>query len=261
MKALIFAAGTGSRLGAGHPPKCLLEFGGQSLLARHIELLTMLGVRQVVIGVGHQHERIERALARIDAGVAVQAVFNPDYEEGNIVTLWHLRAHLDGGEPLLLMDADVLYDLRLLELLVKSPHANCLLLDRDFEPGEEPVKVCVRGDRIVEFGKTIPEGVRYDFAGESVGFFKFDAATARRLRGVVEAFTGGSRRDALYEEALREMLVHGPSLEFGFEDITGLPWTEIDFQSDIDHAHRDILPRLIRGSENTRQAAHPGQDQ
>ena len=245
MKALILAAGMGWRLGGDRPPKCLLEFAGRSLLARHLEVLAALGVGRAVIGIGYRHEHIERALARIDAAIPVETVFNPDYEEGNVVTLWRLRAHLDGRGPLLLMDADVLCDRRLLERLVGSPHENCLLLDRDFEEGEEPVKVCVRGGRVVELGRIVPEGVSCDFAGESVGFFKIDGGAARRLRSVVEAFAGGPRRDALYEEALREMLVREPGLEFGFEDVTGLPWTQIDFRSDIDRANREVLPRLI----------------
>ena len=245
MKALILAAGTGWRLGGGHPPKCLLEFAGRSLLARHLDLLAALGAARVVIGTGYRHECIERALARIDAAIPVETVFNPEYGEGNVVTLWRMRAHLDGCGPLLLMDADVLYDLRLLERLLGSPRPNCLLLDRGIEEGEEPVKACVRGGRIVELGKTVPEGTRYEFAGESVGFFKLDGRAARRLRAVVEVFAGGPRRGALYEEALREMLVREPGFELGFEDVTGLPWIEIDFHSDIDRANRDVLPKLV----------------
>ena len=254
MKALILAAGMGWRLGAGRPPKSLLEFAGKSLLARHLELLSACGVRNVVVGVGYQREQIEAALGQIDVGIAVDTVFNPDYEEGNIVTLWHLRDHLDGREPVLLMDADVLYDLRLLRRLVDSSQSSCLLLDRDFEAGDEPVKVCVRDGRIVEMGKIVPESTQYDFAGESIGFFKLVGAATRRLRDLVDEFTNGSRRDALYEDAVREMLLRAPDVEFGFEDVTGLPWTEIDFPGDIERATREILPRLIDTSSGSDDA-------
>ena len=30
-----------------------------------------------------------------------------------------------------------------------------------------------------------------------------------------------------------------------FEDITGLPWTEIDFKEDIDFANRNVLGKLL----------------
>jgi choline kinase len=31
---------------------------------------------------------------------------------------------------------------------------------------------------------------------------------------------------------------------FGYEDITGLPWIEIDFPQDIQRAQNDILPQI-----------------
>ena len=46
MRAVMLAAGVGARLGEGDdaPPKALLRFGGQTLLARHIALLRHAGV-------------------------------------------------------------------------------------------------------------------------------------------------------------------------------------------------------------------------
>ena len=52
MKAIMLAAGVGSRLygdDGNQPPKCLLEFGGKTLLNRHIDVLKSLGVDQLVM--------------------------------------------------------------------------------------------------------------------------------------------------------------------------------------------------------------------
>ena len=70
-----------------------------------------------------------------------------------------------------------------------------------------------------------------DFYGESVGFFKFSPRCAKRLMQTVEAFVTSDRRDRLYEEAIRQLILSDQSIAFGFEDISGLPWTEIDFYS------------------------------
>ncbi len=51
---------------------------------------------------------------------------------------------LVAGDDILLMDADVLYDRCIIERLVKTNISNCFLVDRDLEPGDEPVKLCVR---------------------------------------------------------------------------------------------------------------------
>ena len=32
---------------------------------------------------------------------------------------------------------------------------------------------------------------------------------------------------------------------FQVEDVTGLPWVEIDFPEDLEKARREILPRLV----------------
>ena len=242
MKAIIMAAGTGWRLGEGSPPKSLYEFGGKSLLLRHIEHLRAAGIAEVVIGVGYRAHLIEAELAGI---TGVRTVYNPDYHEGNIVTLWRLAGELDCGQEVVLMDADVLYDERMLSALITSAHSNCLLLDRNVELGEEPVKVWVRGGRIEDFSKTPHSEIEPDYIGESVGFFKLSPGTAKQLREVIDTLVAAGERQLLYEEAIRQLIRDSAGELIGFEDITGLPWTEIDFLGDLEHARRNILPRLV----------------
>ena len=242
-KAIILAAGIGKRLGcdSAQPPKCLLEFGGKSLLHRHLELLSKCGVSEVAIGVGYQAERINTAIENIHPRPKVFMEFNEAYELGSIVTLWVLRQHLKASHDLLLMDADVLYDQRILERLIQTDHRNCFLMDRDLEPGEEPVKLCVRQGQLVEFRKQVT--VATDFCGESVGFFRFAPDTAHKLLIAVERYIDNGRSNEHYEEAVRDVLLAEPQA-FGFEDITSMPWIEIDFQEDVETAQNSILPRL-----------------
>ena len=47
-----------------------------------------------------------------------------------------------------------------------------------------------------------------------------------------------------YEEALRDILLTGPRERFGWEDITGLPWIEIDFPEDVEKASTQVLPSM-----------------
>jgi choline kinase len=61
MHAILLAAGRGSRLVEYNPqghPKCLMEFAGGSLLARHLELLHRLGIHQADLVVGFEADRI-----------------------------------------------------------------------------------------------------------------------------------------------------------------------------------------------------------
>lgn len=244
MKAVILAAGIGQRLGGdgGDPPKALLRFGGRTLLARHIEILRSRGVEEIVVITGHQAERIAGEIAALGAGDFVRTAFNPQFREGSVVSLWSGRAALAWGGDVLLMDADVLYDPRIMDRLLASRHRNCLLMDRDFEPGDEPVKLCLRAGQPVEFRKKVAG--TYDVWGESVGFFRFESAIAEELVAAAGRYVDGGRRNEPYEEPLRDVLLASPPGRFGIEDITGLPWVEIDFPEDVRRAKDAILPRL-----------------
>ncbi len=243
-KAIICAAGVGNRLGApwNAEPKALLRVGGRTLLERHLAILEVAGVDEIVIGVGYRADLITAELEAIGAGSNVRTVVNPRYREGSMVTVWCLREELARGGPVLLMDADVLYDARMMRRLCRSRHADCLLYDADIEDGEEPVKICLRAGEIVDFGKTVSPD--HDRHGESVGFFRFSPETASRLAAIVAGYVESGRCGEMYEEAIRDLLRAMPAGTFGIEDVTGLPWIEIDFPRDVARAETEVLPRL-----------------
>lgn len=247
MRAIILAAGRGSRLqqAADRPlPKCLLTFGGRSLLERHLALLEAAGVSEIALALGFEHEVIEAQLARLGRGARVEVVLNPRFELGSMLTVHAAAAPLTRGGDVLLMDADVLYHERIMAALTagRGP-VNRVLIDRDFEAGEEPVKVCVRAGVPVELRKKIEPGLEYDMIGESVGFFRFDERAARRLAAIVEDHVAGGRAHLPHEEAVRDLLLER-SQRFEVCDVTGAPWIEIDFPADVVRATNEVLPQL-----------------
>ncbi len=138
------------------------------------------------------------------------------------------------------MDADVLYHPAILQALIDTEHRNCFLLDRDFEAGDEPVKICVRGNTMVDFRKQIDTQLQFDFQGESVGFFRFSGETGRQLTQQCKDYIDKGQKEAPYEEAIRDLLLQSPD-SFNYEDITGLAWIEIDFPEDVVRAQNEIL--------------------
>ena len=240
--AIILAAGIGRRLGeAQDGPKILLPFDGRSLLARHLDALSRNGVEEVSITVGYRRELIEEEVARLGWSDRVSFVINPRYREGSLVSLHSQGERLRSGRSVLLMDGDVLYDHRMIEALLAAPGENILLLDREIEPGDEPVKICFQGDRIVDFRKR-PEHA-HDRHGESVGFFRFSAATSVALAERCASYVKAERCEVEYEEAIRDLILAEPS-RFSAADVTALPWVEIDFPADVSRARDEILPML-----------------
>lgn len=242
MKAIMLAAGIGRRLEGGHPPKPLLNIGGKSLLERHIEVLRSRGVDQLVLIVGHREAELRSEVQRLAADDFVRLQQNPDYTRGSILSLWCARATLSSATGVLVMDADVLYHPGLIDRLLASPHSDCLLLDRHFEPGDEPVKVGVSNGQVVEFGKRI-NGAELELLGEWPGFLKLSAPVSGALVSIMHEFIEAGRIDEPMEDALRDLILRHPGM-VKWEDITGVPWIEIDFAQDLERAREEILPQI-----------------
>jgi choline kinase len=246
MQAIILAAGRGSRLAQHNPegrPKCLIEFGGRSLLDRHLDLLNQMGVRKADLVVGYGADRIIEHVGTLISRPDVAFHFNPRYEQGSVLSLWAAQETLDAGVPVIVMDADVLYHPAILQTLLDTDIENCYLLDRDFADGEEPVKIAVRDGVMVDFRKQLAADLSYDTIGESVGFFRFGAECAAAIAVECAQFDLEGLGDAPHEEALRNALLREPQ-SFGFEDVSGLPWIEIDFPEDVVRAETEVLPAI-----------------
>jgi choline kinase len=235
--AIILAAGVGKRLTAAHSgPKVLLEFGGRSLIERHLDALAQAGITEIAVTVGYQAEALRAALAG-----RAEMVDNPDFRQGSLVSLWVQRDRLRAGRPVLLMDGDVLYEQRMIDRLMAAEGEGVLLVDRELEPGDEPVKVCFRGDTMVDFRKR-PEHP-HDWHGESVGFFRFSATMAADLADACERYIDAGQTGVEYEEAIRDLILGNPE-NFTYLDVTDLPWTEIDFPEDVEKARDIVFPAL-----------------
>ena len=246
MRAAILGAGIGQRLERPElPPKVLLRFGGETLLARHVRVLRAFGIERIDVAVGYRADAVEAEIERIGAGDIVATRYNPDYQRGAIVSLWTLREALTSGEPVIFMDGDVLYDRRMMERLLGSRLANCFLMDRATEEGDDPVRLCMADDMLVDFHKR-PQ-LAYDWWGEWIGFARFAPEVAARIAAAAGAYVEAGRLDEIYEEAFRDVLLASPPGSFGIEDVTGLPWVEIDFPEDLERAEREIYPLLDEG--------------
>ena len=246
MRAVILAAGSGQRLleRAENKPKCLLKFNNISLLERHIRILSSYGVKKIYIVVGYQAKMIANLLnSQTVQNCLITEILNPRFQESSMLSLWTTQVATETHEETLLMDADVLYDPNILARLIHSNHKNCLLLDRIFEADGEAVTVSVKENRIVSFGKQVPSNIQFDWQGESVGFFKLSVQGWQHLMQYAGQYCKDTPVQKPYEDAMAKLILSAPDT-FGYEEVTGLAWTEIDFPADLDRAKSDILPKL-----------------
>ncbi|SEG16719.1 Nucleotidyl transferase [Halpernia humi] len=125
MKALIFAAGKGTRLKpfTDSHPKALVEVNGVPLLERNIKYLKSFGINDFVINVHHFGNQIVDFLKINDnfgANISISEEKEELLETGG--GLLFAQKYLENEENFLIMNADILTDLALDEFI--SDHLN-----------------------------------------------------------------------------------------------------------------------------------------
>lgn len=120
MKAMIFAAGLGTRLGdlTKDQPKAMVEVGGKPMLCRVIEKVESIGVNALVINVHHHADVIESYLKKND-NFGLDIRISDERKKlldtgGGVLAAMQL---LEGSEPILLHNADILTDFDIREML------------------------------------------------------------------------------------------------------------------------------------------------
>ena len=254
MRAVIFAAGRGGRLDQSPTraiPKILLEVGGVTLLEWHYRRLLAVGLNTVTVVVGYQAELVREMIKELNVRYSCQvdAVVNPDFVLGSVVSMNASFEYIPANnESMLLMDGDVLYPSAMLRRLIESPCASCLLVDCSVDVEDpEPVLVPLRRSRPFEFVKGWSGTA--DYVGESIGFFKVSPLDRERLASKTSRLAREHPEEP-YEEAIRFLVKRG---RFGCEDVTGVPWIEIDFASDLKIAREQVMPAVLAYESNSQE--------
>ncbi len=241
MQAILLAAGVGRRLASldQKSPKCLLSFDGKSLLERHMDILQGFDIERLLIVVGHEDQMIRDAVAGWKGAMPVDFAYNAEYRRGSIISLkTGLDAALSGGNAVV-MDADVLYHPKVLWRLIDAPFANGFLLDpRSASEGEE-MMLGVKDDRVCTISRNI--GTGWDLMGEGVGFFKISGDDLAQLASDLDSMLKAGQLDADYEAGIDLFLQKHAAY---YASVSDLPWTEIDFDEDVEHAKNVVLPLL-----------------
>ena len=121
MKAMIFAAGLGTRLGVetSKKPKALVKIGEKTLLELSIEKLKYEGISEVIVNVHHFSKVIIEFLTKHNFGIPIHI---SDETEKLLDTGGGLKKaarFLKGPEPILIYNVDILCDIKL-QKVIKS---------------------------------------------------------------------------------------------------------------------------------------------
>lgn len=220
MKAIILAAGKGSRLGkrTGPKPLTVLE-NGKSILGMQLDTIApYIPINDTYIVVGYYKEMI------INLFPDAHYVFNPDYaHENTSKSLLKALQHVD--DDILWLNGDVVFHPSALEKVLESP-TSCMLVN-NAPVGEEEVKYCTDGhQRILEVSKQVQQP-----EGEALGINLFK----KKDLAVLKKELAACKLNDYFEKAVEEAIRKGV-------EIRAVPFdkdrcVEVDFSEDIARAN------------------------
>lgn len=242
MKAILLAAGRGSRLGkyTVEQPKCLTELGGQSLIGRQIETLRSAGINDIVLATGYRADMLDFE--------GIVTSHNPEWATTNMVeTLFCLADHFDGD--IIVAYADIVYEPRVLSALLDSSHDISVIVDRQWraywehrfdDPLADAESMVIDSTgRIESLGDPV-ENID-DIEAQYIGLMRFRGAGVANLQAAYDGL-GNTHRPWMERRAVRQAYMTDLLMEL---ILSGMPvhatpidggWLEIDTESDFESA-------------------------
>ena len=238
-RAVILAAGKGSRLGALtlSKPKCLVEVGGETILSRQLGTLESCGASDISVISGHFGHKI--------SDDRVRNVPNPRFAEMNMVgTLFHSGELERDDLDIVVSYGDIVYSTAVLQSLLSSEQNLSVVIDKDWldiwsvrmaNPLEDAETLLLSEDGyITDLGK-VPNSIQ-EIQGQYIGLFKISKSAVSGFASVwheldrCRDFDGQDFMNMYMTSYLRELIDRGWGLE-------AIPirggWFEFDTPEDI----------------------------
>ena len=226
MKALILAAGVGSRLAplTDHMPKSLVEVNGTPILMKQIENLHACGITDITVVSGYLSHVLADAVGGKYPEITV--LESVDYAITNNMYSAYLAKEAMAGQGFLMMNADVFFDASVIRALVDCPHPNAIVVDVG-RYMEESMKVMERNGKLTAIAKTISPA---QALGCSIDVYKFSPAAADAFFAKCSEYIDANNdRKQWSEVALNDIL---PDADFYACPLDGR-WMEIDNREDL----------------------------
>ena len=124
-KALIIAAGLGSRLKkhTENLPKCMLDFGGKTLLQRQLDAYKKNSIKDISVIRGYKKEKIKYK--------GIKYFENTDYKNNNILnSIFYAEDFINGN--IIISYSDILFDSTVVKRALNSNHDISVVVDIDW---------------------------------------------------------------------------------------------------------------------------------
>jgi choline kinase len=245
MRALILAAGRGSRMGAlgDDRPKCLVELAGRPLLDRQRAALRRGGATDIGIVRGYRRELL--------AQPGLTLFENPRWAETNMVASLMAAAAWLRETPVIVSYADIFYRAELVRALAATAGDLVISFDRQWRrlwarrfadplADAETFRLTADGALLEIGGKT---ATIEEIEGQYMGLLKFTPAAFARVEALLAALDAATRDRLDMTGLLRRLLALG---DFPIRTCaTEGQWGEIDNPGDVELYQGMVLGREL----------------
>lgn len=254
--AVILAAGMGSRLAGQHSdsPKGFLVMDEKAIVEESVDKLAAAGIERIVIVTGHLSEYYEKLAASRMSRMArpsrtgmrmgrgnclIETVHNPDYaKSGSMYSLYCARHRLDSD--FLLLESDLVYEKRALDVLMKGPEVDAVLMSGPTQAGDE-VYIEARDGLLRQMSKN--PGELQAISGELVGICRISTGLYKQMcdsaeRAFEDTLHVAYETDSLVGAAA-ERPIHCPL-------VSDLLWGEIDDEAHLNRVREQVYPAIER---------------
>jgi len=243
-QAVIVAAGLGSRLKEKtvSKPKGFLELDGIAIVEWSVQKLLACGIEKIIIGTGYKAEAYNELAKKYPA---IQTVFSADFETTSSMATLSVCAQFV-TDDFILLESDLIYDSIGLSVLINDSHENIILASGATNSGDEVYLSADNGSLLKALSKNKAE--LPSVYGELVGITKISKTL---LSAMCEYYNKNrvTHPKLDYEHAIAACTATIPVF---IRKIEYYAWREIDDESHLEMAQKEILPR-IQENESLRQ--------
>jgi len=233
------AAGTGSRFGlhTQTKPKGFVCVGGISMIERSIENLLHAGMEKIIIGTGYKHSHYDEFAKKHPQIVCCKS---DKYAETNSMYTLYCCAGLIGNDDFLLLESDLIYERKVLSLLMNSDYPNVMLVTQ-FTKQQDGYYLFADNEGFLS-DCTTDTDTREQCKGELVGIHKLSNHTYKKMYDWYGNIWQQKPKLG-YEYALLEMSKQGEKIYVLKEE--HLLWYEIDDEADLLYAEKNIINKKL----------------
>ena len=223
MKAIVLAAGTGSRMNwlTKDNPKCLLRLRKKTIIEHQISILKKFNIDRIQIITGFMHEKIENHLSD-----TCEYYHYPHFLKTN--NLYTINSNLNIlDDQLIILFSDVLISESSMKKLLDCSSEFCLLIDTS-KCDESTMRIKFEENRITDIGSHISPS---DGHGNFIGIAKFSKKGVKKLKNKIHNICDGVNFLNDYYTLAISMLAKEKT-EINYVDLKGDPWIEIDTEDE-----------------------------